>query len=50
MKINNLKPGEKEKKEPPASKPNIKPDKMNTIAIRILNIPIFSFLILFVPR
>ena len=50
MTINNLKLEEEENKEPPASKPNIKPDKMNTIAIRILNIHIFSFLILFVPR
>ena len=48
MKINNLKPKDEEKEEPTVLKPKIKPDKMNTIAIRILNIRIFSFLFMFV--
>ena len=46
MKINNLKPKDEEKEEPTVLKPKIKPDKMNTIPIRILNIRKFSFLFL----
>ena len=41
MTINNLKPEEEQKEEPPASKPKIELDKMNMIAIWLLNIHIF---------
>ena len=41
MTINNLKPEEEQKEEPPASKPKIELDKMNMIAIWLLNTHIF---------
>ena len=43
MTINNLKPKEEQKEEPLVSKPKIELDKMNMIAIWLLNIHIFFF-------
>ena len=43
MTINNLKPEEEQKEEPLVSKPKIELDKMNMIAIWLLNIHIFFF-------
>ena len=47
MAINNLKPKDEEKEEPTTSQPKIKHDKMNTIAIRILNIRIYIYIYIF---